>query len=161
MNLWLFTVVRWTQIDHQSTCTFHTLRLTKVYTQISETFLYSTVLLRLQCLQTLYTSFDSVRHYTATCTNALAKWCTSFGFLKLVSKLTCQEFFCLAKWQILTYSWLPITRILTKLNLALTQSNFHFPSGKFLYNLPSINQTSDDSNLFLFPLKAWVIRSWL
>ena len=39
-------------------------------------------------------------------------------------------------------------------NLPLTRSNFHFPSGRFLYNW-----TLDNSNLFLFPLTVRIIGS--
>ena len=39
-------------------------------------------------------------------------------------------------------------------NLPLTRSNFHFPSGRFLYNW-----TLDNSNFFLFPLIVRIIGS--
>ena len=47
------------------------------------------------------------------------------------------------------YSRLPVTRTLYKSNLPLTRSNFHFPSNHFPYNF-----TLDNSNFFLFSLKA-------
>ena len=37
------------------------------------------------------------------------------------------------------YSWLPITRTLANSSLALSRSNFHFPSGHFLYNFTRDN----------------------
>ena len=59
------------------------------------------------------------------------------------------------------YSRLTATRTLYNSNLPLTRarSNFHFPSDRFLYNLPSITRTPGNTNFFLFPLKVKIIGS--
>ena len=51
------------------------------------------------------------------------------------------------------YSRLPVTRTLYNSNLPQTQSNFHIPSDRFLYNF-----SLDNSNFFLFPLKVRIYR---
>ena len=57
----------------------------------------------------------------------------------------------------ITYSKLLVTQTLHNSKLPLTWSNFHFPADHFPYN----NFTLDNSNFFLFPLKVWIIVSWL
>ena len=62
------------------------------------------------------------------------------------------------------YSHLLVTRTLFNSNLPLTRSNFHSLQNIFrtIYTiLPSITQTPDISNFFLFPLKVWIIGSRL
>ena len=59
------------------------------------------------------------------------------------------------------YSRLPVTRTLYISNLPLTQSNFHFPSNRFLYNFTLDNSNSQQLELFLFLLKVRIIGSRL
>ena len=59
-------------------------------------------------------------------------------------------------WHKKSYSWILITWILTNSKFLVTWSNFHFLSGHFLYDV-----SLDNSNLFLLPLKVWVLGSRL
>ena len=80
----------------------------------------------------------------------------SFWHFWLISRVVREKKNTLHKKSLLRsiYSRLPVTRTLYISNLPLTQSNFHFPSNRFLYNFTLDNSNSQQLELFSVSLEG-------